>query len=132
MNISDAAYRKLEDVVTLLKISYGLFFIVVGVDKFFNYIVNWHKYVSPYVLEYVDYTTLSYGVGVLEILLGLLVLTYWTRVGAYAIAVWIFVVIVNILSMKMYFDIAARDALLLVGAVALAMIDEVSHLVKHK
>ena len=128
MNISEFAYRKVLDTLSLLKISYGLFFITVGVDKFFNLIVEWQKYVSPYLLHYIPYTTLIAVVAGIEVLLGILVLYRWTREGGYLMVVWFLIVIVNLLTFKgLYLDIAARDALLAIGALALAWLDEVRY-----
>ncbi|MDR3646247.1 MAG: DoxX family membrane protein [Candidatus Babeliales bacterium] len=116
----------------LLRIAYGLLFIVVGVDKFFNYIVNWGQYVSPVILDklFPDLYTLILIVSVVEILLGLLVLTKWTRAGAYGMAVWFLIIAVNLVTTFHFFDIAARDVILAIGAIALARLTEIKDEIK--
>jgi uncharacterized membrane protein YphA (DoxX/SURF4 family) len=129
MNISMSTYRKFMNVWQMLRITYGLLFLVVGVDKFFNLIVDWGKYVSPLVLDVLppDLPPLLMIVGVIEILIGLLIFSKATRLGAYAAVVFLAVVIVNLLSMGTYFDIAARDAIMAVGALALACLTTIKH-----
>jgi hypothetical protein len=58
-------------------------------------------------------------VGVVEMAAGLLVL-FKPRVGAYVVAAWLLAIIVNLLMIPGYYDIAVRDAGLMLGAWALA------------
>lgn len=117
--------NELRMIYNLLKYSYGLFMIVVGVDKFFNFIVDWHIYVNQAILHYISYTTLNTGIAILEITLGILLLSRATRLGAYASITWLAVIIVNLLSMHNYYDIAARDVMMALGLFALAILDDV-------
>lgn len=105
----------------LLKIVYGGLFIVAGADKFFNMITPWSKYVSPMVLQHVtiDPTMLMQGVGVFEVLLGVLILTCATRLGAHLAALWLLIVSANLLTMGYPYDVAVRDIVLAVGACVL-------------
>ncbi len=59
------------------------------------------------------------AVGVVEVVAGLLV-AFAPRVGAWIVAIWLWLIIVNLLSIPGYFDIAVRDFGLSLGAVALA------------
>jgi hypothetical protein len=59
------------------------------------------------------------AVGVVEILAGLLVAVL-PRLGGYVVAAWLAGIIVNLVLIGDYYDIALRDFGLLVGAVALA------------
>lgn len=106
----------------LLKYTYGLVFIVAGADKFINLVTQWTKYVSPFVLNIlpVSLAHLIMAVGILEIVIGILILSPKTRIGAYLAAVWLLIIVANLLSMGMYFDIAVRDVVMAVGAIALA------------
>lgn len=107
----------------LLYYTYGLFPIVVGVDKFFNYIVDWNIYLNPaipLVLGISPFIFLKI-MGVIEIGSGLLVF-YRPRLAASMIAALLVAIIVNLLSLGKYYDIAIRDMGLAVGAVVLALL----------
>ena len=132
MTGSSFTSQKTYNTWLLLKITYGLLFVIAGADKFFNLIVHWGKYVSPVILDglKINSTTLLIVVAAIEIILGLLVLTKWTRTGAYGIALWFFIIIVNLLTMMTYFDIAVRDAVLAVGAIALVRLTDIKDEIK--
>jgi len=114
-----------SDARALLRIGYGLVPIVAGADKFTNLLVDWDKYLSPEVERRlpVDGRTFMRLVGLVEIAAGLLVLRR-PRVGGALVSGWLAAITGNLLSTGKYLDIAARDALLAVGAAALAMMPE--------
>ena len=62
-------------------------------------------------------------VGVVEIVAGLIV-WFKPRVGAYIVALWLWGIIVNLLLIPAYYDIAMRDFGLLLCALALARLSE--------
>jgi len=113
------------DAKTLLRLGYGLVPIVAGADKFTNLLVDWEKYLSPEVEERlpIDGRTFMRLVGLVEIAAGVLVLRR-PRVGAALVSGWLLGITGNLLSMRKYLDVAARDALLAVGAAALAMMPD--------
>ena len=113
------------DAKTLLRLGYGLVPIVAGADKFTNLLVDWEKYLSPEVEERlpIDGRTFMRLVGLVEIAAGVLVLRR-PRTGAALVSGWLLGITGNLLSTRKYFDIAARDALLAVGAAALAMMPD--------
>jgi hypothetical protein len=45
--------------------------------------------------------------GVIEMIVGLAILTKWTRVGAYVASAWLVLIAINLVSTGMFFDIAA-------------------------
>jgi hypothetical protein len=94
--------------------------IIAGLDKFFHFLVNWDGYLAPIVPQTVgiDAHTIMLGVGVIEIVAGLLVLVR-PRIGAYVVAVWLWGIIVNLLLVPGFYDIALRDFGLSLGAIAL-------------
>jgi hypothetical protein len=57
-------------------------------------------------------------VGVIEILAGLLV-AFRPRIGSLVVAAWLLGIIVNLLILGSFYDVALRDFGLLVGALAL-------------
>ena len=105
----------------LLRIGLTVAPILFGLDKFLHVLVDWDKYLAP---EFTDLFnaqahTLMYFVGAVEILAGLAVLVR-PRLGGYLIAAWLAAIIVNLLLMAEYYDIALRDFGLLLAALTLA------------
>jgi len=103
--------------------------ILFGLDKFFNWMTYWPKYLwigFPNVIS-VSPQHFMYAVGVVEIAAGLLVFA-WPRVGAYVVAAWLAGIITNLVILSIaigghtnvYWDIALRDFGLLLAALALA------------
>jgi len=58
-------------------------------------------------------------------IVGLAILTKWTRLGAYVASVWLVLIAINLVSTGMFFDIAARDVEMALAAFVLARITEV-------
>ena len=63
-------------------------------------------------------------VGVVEMIVGILVITRWTRLGAYLASVWLVLIAINLLTTGQYFDIALRDIGLALSAFGLAKLTE--------
>jgi hypothetical protein len=95
--------------------------IAAGADKFFDFLAPWHQYLAPIFtrLVPVDAHTFMMGVGIIEIVAGLIV-AFNPRVGGYIVAAWLWGIVVNLLLIPGYFDIALRDSGLSLGALALA------------
>ena len=119
--------RRLASTWWILKIALGAAPLLAGLDKFFNLLTNWTDYLNPVALQYVPVTaeTFMWGVGVVEMIVGLLILTRWTRLGAYLAACWLVAIAVNLIAMEKFYDIAVRDLLLAVSAFALARLTAV-------
>jgi uncharacterized membrane protein YphA (DoxX/SURF4 family) len=100
--------------------------ILAGLDKFMNLLTYWPHYLSPAFARLLPMTPSAFlhTIGIVEIVVGLLVLFKATRVGAYIAMVWLACIAINLASMGLY-DIAVRDLGLAVGAFALARLDEV-------
>ena len=108
-----------------LKLALGVVPIVAGLDKFFNLLTDWEQYLSPLVTRVIPASTFMHAVGIIEIAAGLLVLSKLTRVGAYVVSAWLVGIVLNLLTTGKYFDIAARDLVMAVGAFTLARLSEV-------
>jgi uncharacterized membrane protein YphA (DoxX/SURF4 family) len=108
-----------------LRLAFGLVPIVAGVDKFFNLLTNWEQYVSPLASGIIAASVLMKIVGVIEIAAGLLVLSKFTRIGAYVVAAWLIGIALNLLTTGHFFDIAVRDVVLALGAFTLAKLEDV-------
>lgn len=108
-----------------LWLTYGLVPLLAGLDKFFNILADWPAYVSPLAagLLPVSAQTFMYAVGVIEIAVGVMVLTQWTRLGAWLAAVWLTLIAVNLLALGSL-DVAVRDLAMAVGAYTLARLAE--------
>lgn len=99
--------------------------VVAGIDKFFNLLVNWTQYLPRFVTNLTggNGRGLMYLVGVIEIVAGLGV-WFKPRIFAYVVAAWLFLIIINLLLIPGYFDIALRDLGLALGAVALGRLSQ--------
>ena len=95
--------------------------IAFGLDKFFDVLVDWERYLAPEIVDAAPGNAhqLMLAVGVVEIVAGLVV-ALRPRVGGYVVAAWLGGIIVNLLIQADFYDIALRDFGLLIGAVALA------------
>ena len=95
--------------------------IVAGLDKFFNLLVNWEQYLPAFVKNMTGGHghELMLAVGVIEIVAGLGV-AFKPRLFAYVVAAWLLLIVVNLLMIPGYFDVALRDFGLSLGALALA------------
>jgi uncharacterized membrane protein YphA (DoxX/SURF4 family) len=108
------AFLLLRTVFTVAPIAFGL-------DKFANLLTDWPAYLAPWIDDLVPGTAQQamYAVGVVEILAGILVAVA-PRIGGWVVAAWLAGIILNLLTIPDYYDVALRDFGLLVAAVALA------------
>ena len=108
------AFLLLRTVFTVAPILFGL-------DKFFNVMTDWPKYLAPWIDGILpgSAATAMYIVGVVEIVAGILVAVA-PRIGAYVVALWLAGIIVNLLTLPGFYDVALRDFGLLIAALALA------------
>ena len=105
----------------LLRIAFTVAPIVFGLDKFANVLVNWEKYLAPWIrdLSPLSATHTMYVVGVIEIVAGVLV-AIKPRYAACVVAAWLGGIIVNLLTYSGFYDVALRDFGLMLGALTLA------------
>ena len=97
--------------------------IVFGLDKFANVLTDWPHYLAPWINDLVPGTAQQamYAVGVVEVLAGVAV-ALLPRYGGLLVAAWLAGIIVNLLSIPDYYDVALRDFGLLVSALALSLL----------
>jgi hypothetical protein len=95
--------------------------LIAGADKFFGILTDWTKYLAPVFpnLLGISAQTFMYAVGIIEIVAGLVVLSK-PSIGGYVVAAWLLGIIVNLLLLHNFYDIALRDLGLSLGALALA------------
>jgi uncharacterized membrane protein YphA (DoxX/SURF4 family) len=111
----------------VLRIGLGVGPFLAGLDKYFNLLTNWTGYISPLALKTLPFSgqTFMHIVGVIEMIVGLAILTKWTRVGAYVASAWLVLIAINLVSTGMFFDIAVRDVEMALAAFVLARMTEV-------
>lgn len=111
----------------MLRIGLGLGAFLAGLDKFFNLLTDWTMYLSPLATQLVPVSasTFMHIVGVVEMVVGLSVLTRWTRFGAYVTSGWLVAIAVNLVTTGMFFDLAVRDIEIALAAFVLARLTEV-------
>jgi hypothetical protein len=97
--------------------------ILAGLDKFFHILVNWDMYLAPTIasLSPIGGHSLMSLVGVIEMIAGLLV-ALKPSIGSYVVAAWLWGIILNLLLIPGYYDIALRDFGLSLGALALGQL----------
>ncbi len=126
--------RPIGQAFRVLQAGFVLVPILAGLDKVaelllgFHILGEWHEYLAPIfprTLGIEDHIFML-GVGVIEILAGILVAVV-PRFGAYLVAVWLWAIVVNLLILGEYFDIALRDFGLSLGALALGLLAQAHH-----
>jgi len=105
----------------ILHVGFAALPIIAGFDKFVHLLVNWDSYLAPAIarISPVSPHNFMLAVGVIEIVAGILV-AIKPRIGAYVVAAWLWGIIINLLLVSGYYDVALRDFGLSLGALALA------------
>src|SRR5262245_27694890 len=109
-----------------LRFGIGLMALLAGLDKFFNLLTDWSRYLSPLAAQTLPFSTHTFMgiVGVIEFAVGVAILTGWTRLGAYVASAWLLAVAANLVSAG-FFDVAVRDVVMALAAFTLARLAEV-------
>ena len=107
-----------------LRIVLGVAAVLAGLDKFFNLLTNWEQYLSPLVSQVLHISAPSFMhiVGVVEIVVGLGILAGVTELFGYIMSLWLLGIIVNLLALGKFYDVALRDLGLSVSAFCLAQL----------
>lgn len=115
------ASRPAYQAYQILRLAFTVAPIVAGLDKFFNLLVNWEQYLPRFVNNLVTGHghELMLVVGVIEIVAGIGVAVL-PKVFAYVVAAWLLLIVINLLMIPGYFDVALRDFGLALAALALA------------
>jgi len=110
-----------------LRVGLGVAPFLAGLDKFFNLLTNWKAYLNPLTLRVIPVApeTFLHAIGVVEMVVGLAILTRWTRLGSYVASLWLVCIALNLVAMGAFLDVAVRDVLLAVAAFTLARLTEV-------
>ena len=110
-----------------LRFGLGLGAFLAGLDKFFNILADWEMYLTPLATNVIPIPPAAFmrGVGVIEMIAGLVVLAGFTRLGGYVIAGWLIAVAASLVTTGMFFDLAVRDVEIALAAFTLARLSEV-------
>ncbi len=120
-DLETRAFQLLRTVFVIAPIAFGL-------DKFTNILADWTIYLAPWINDIVPGTAeqAMYAVGVIEIAAGFLVAVA-PRIGAFVVAAWLLGIIVNLLTLGDFYDVALRDFGLFVAATALGLLATAHH-----
>jgi uncharacterized membrane protein YphA (DoxX/SURF4 family) len=123
---SEQAFLLLRTIFTVAPILFGL-------DKFFNLLTDWTMYLAPLATDIVPVSpqVFMYVVGVVEIIAGILVAIN-PRIGSLVVAAWLLGIIINLLVLGDFYDVALRDFGLMVGALALNRLASAHHHVRQE
>jgi len=115
--------QALNRIYVPLRLCYGLVPIIAGADKFTNLLTDWSKYLPEVTTRVIPVSshTFMMGVGVIEIVAGLAVLTALPRLGAYVVALWL-VLIAGAVTLAGFYDVAVRDLVMALGAYTLGSV----------
>jgi hypothetical protein len=125
MATTDVSAHRSHQAYQILHLGFTIAPILAGLDKFFNVLADWEKYLAPIFPQMLGLSpeTFMMIVGAIEIVAGIVV---WVkpRFGGYLVMAWLWGIILNLLLIPGYFDIALRDFGLSLGALALARLAE--------
>ena len=109
-----------------LRVALGAAAFLAGLDKFFNLLADWPGYLSPVAAQMLPLSqaTFMHVIGVVEMLVGAIILAGFTRLGGYVAAAWLGTIAVNLLTTGHYFDVAVRDVAMAIAAFTLARLTE--------
>src|SRR5262249_40795307 len=118
--------RGLESARLALKIGLGLAAFLAGLDKFFNVLAGWQGSLSPLLATRLPVSAGVFmgAVGIIEMVVGLAILTRWTEIGAYVAMVWLVLIALNLVTTGRFFDVAVRDVEMAIAAYALARLTQ--------
>lgn len=114
----ECCHRARHRAFEILRVAFTIAPIVAGLDKFANLLTLWPQYLSPQFDVFGNPHTTMMVVGVIEIIAGIGV---WVKpkIFSYVVALWLLAIIVNLLMIGKFYDIALRDFGLMLGALAL-------------
>jgi len=104
----------------ILRIGFVVLPLLMGLDKFANRMTYWPDYLAPWIIVILPFTaqTAMHIVGVVELVAAVSMIIK-PRYASYVLSLWLLGIIVNLLSMGVYLDVALRDVGLLFAALAL-------------
>lgn len=119
--------KRITNAFWVLRIAIGATAFLAGLDKFFNLLTDWEKYLNPLASSLTGLSPVAFMrvAGVIEMVAGIALLAGLTRLAAYVICGWLTAIALNLLSTGHFFDVAVRDLVMATGAWSLARLAEV-------
>jgi uncharacterized membrane protein YkgB len=116
----DIFQRKVSDIQTFMKLTYGIVPIVAGADKFTNLLAPWQEYLNPTIANLLPFSTVTFMmmVGAIEVVAGILVLVK-PKLGSLVVCAWLVLIALTLLGSGKFLDVAVRDLVMAVGAFVL-------------
>src|SRR5512139_2188200 len=123
---------RLDSARIALRVGLGVGPLLAGLDKFFKLLADLPHYVSPLAAAVLPMSPqrFMYVVGVIEMAVGLAILTRWTRLASYVAMVWLVCIAVNLVTAG-FLDIAVRDLEMAIAAYTLARLTEAHEAAAH-
>ena len=120
------AERKVDLAWKLLRGGFAFVPFAAGLDKFLGLLADWEMYLSPTVAKLLPLAPATFmrTAGVIEMAVGLLMLTRWTRIAAYIASTWLTLIALNLIVSGQFLDVAVRDLALALAAFVLALLTE--------
>jgi uncharacterized membrane protein YphA (DoxX/SURF4 family) len=115
--------NRYNDVWWALRLALGGTAFLAGLDKFTDLLTDWDKYLAPRAAQKlpVDGKTFMKAVGVIEMAVGVGILTRNTRLSSYVASAWLLGIAANLaMHDENYLDVAVRDVNMAIAAYALA------------
>ena len=120
--------KGIESAWWVLRIGLGVGPALAGLDKILrtNLLADWTSYISPFATAVLPISGEAFmqSVGVIEVAVGIAILTVGTRIGAWIAMAWLLCIAVNLASSGAHFDVAVRDVEMAIAAFALARLTE--------
>lgn len=113
--------NEVREAYWVLRIAFTIVPIIAGIDQFTDKLANWDMYLAPLATRIVPLPahTLMMFAGAAEIITGLIV-ALAPRIGGWIVAIWMWLIMINLLVGAGFYDNVLRDFGLSLGAVALA------------
>ena len=124
-SVDDSMANPAYQAYQILRIGFTVAPIIAGVDKFLGLLVNWDQYLPPVVNNMFGGAghQFMYIVGAIEIVAGIGVFLK-PKIFAYVVALWLVAIIVDLLLIPGFYDVALRDLGLALGALALGRLSQ--------
>jgi hypothetical protein len=109
-----------------LRVGLGVAAFLAGLDKFVGLLADWPGYVAPVVAATLPVSphTFMELVGVVEMAVGVAILTRWPLEGAWVAMAWLLLVAANLVLSGRFLDVAVRDVEMAIAAFALVRLTE--------
>lgn len=117
----------LDNIFTLLKLTFVIVPIVAGLDKFTNILTDWEKYLNPAFAGMLPFSAAVFMriVGVIEVAAGILVFLR-PSIGGIVVAAWLALIALSILASGNYLDVAVRDLVMAISAFSMSRLSKYS------